>query len=550
LTRRLHDFPGGIHPPAHKAETSDRPIVSGPLPAQLVVPLRQHIGQPAKPVVQIGDRVRRGQMIGRAADYVSVAVHAPSSGTISAIELRPVAHPSGLPDLCLVIDCDGADETVPTEPVNMRDDPSAVRNCLRDLGLAGLGGAVFPSFIKLNPRGRAVPTLILNGGECEPWITCDDRLMQERADSILAGAGIMRQLLGAHEVLIGVEDNKPAAIAALTRAARGLPFAVEVIAVASRYPAGGAKQLIQTLTGVEVPAGGLATDTGIQCFNVGTAHALHRAVEFGEALTSRIVTVTGHVGTPQNIDTRIGTPMQALIDQTGALSGATGLIMGGPMMGFDLADAAVPVVKSTNCVLVKSAQLFPPPPAALPCIRCGDCARACPASLQPQELYWFTRARQFGPAQELHLMDCIECGCCSYVCPSHIPLVDYYRHAKSEIWTTEKERKAADLARERHEFRAFRLERDKQEKTARLAARTQAKRAEASTEGTATLPAEDPKKALIAAALERAAAKKAAVTPANTEALTPAQAQEITDIETRREQIRTLAKQSIEAENT
>jgi electron transport complex protein RnfC len=380
--------------------------------------------------------------------------------------------------------------------------------------------------------------------------------MRHRADDILQGVTVMRHLLGSTEILVGIEDNKPEAIAAMQAAAQKMDFAVDVVAVPAIYPGGGAKQMIQTLTGKQVPSGKLSTDIGIQVFNVGTAHALSRAVHHGEPLISRLVTVTGHVLRPQNFDVLIGTPMHALISQAGERDGATGVLMGGPMMGMPMPNLDVPIVKATNCILVKSAELFPPLPRALPCIRCTRCADACPAALQPQELFRFAKAGDFGRAQEYHLFDCIECGCCSYVCPSHIPLVDFYRYAKSEIWAREKEKRASDLARERHEFRQFRLEREKIEKAERLAAKAQAKRAELAApaaEGSApagaAAPSEaDAKKALIAAALARAQAKKAESAPKNTDNLTPDTQHKIEEIEARRAKIRELAHKPLESE--
>ncbi len=543
--RQLHRFPGGIHPEEHKAESSARPIHAPFIPNRLIIPLRQHIGQPAKPVVKVGDKVLKGQMIGQADGYVSAAVHASSSGVVTAIGPHPVPHPSGLPDICITIETDGQDQWADLQPVDWQNmDPAAVRGYVRDLGIAGLGGAVFPSSIKLDPKSQPVHTLILNGGECEPWITCDDRLMRERALEVLQGARIMQNLLNAQTVVAGIEDNKPEAIAAMQAAAVQLGFAVEIVAMPTRYPGGGGKQITQTLTGLETPSGKLSTDIGVQVFNVGTAYSLTRALIQGEPLISRIVTVTGHVLGAQNYETLIGTPMGELVTHAGDREGTTGIIMGGPMMGFDVKPEA-PVVKATNCVLAKSAALFPPRPRELPCIRCTQCAIACPASLQPQDLYWFARAKNFGKAQEYNLFDCIECGCCSYVCPSHIPLVDYYRFAKSEIWAREKEKQAADIARERHEFRLFRQEREKKEKAERLAAKAQTKKAEAPTLGS---DEQDAKKKMIEEALARAQAKKAAVAPKNTDNLTPEQQAEIAEIEARRAKIREMAKKTIEPE--
>ena len=552
MSRELFKFKGGVHPPEHKAESNSRPIHAAPLPRKLVIPLRQHIGNPAKPVVSVGDRVLKGQVIGAADGTISTAVHASSSGTVTAIGLAVVPHISGLPDECITLSTDGHDEWIAHGPLDYQAmAPADLRMQLRDLGLAGLGGAVFPSAAKLDPGATyPCPTLIINGGECEPWITCDDVLMRHHAGEILQGVAVMRHLLGSTEILIGIEDNKPEAIAAMQVAAAKMDFTVEVVTVPTIYPGGGAKQLTEMLTGKQVPSGRRSTDIGLQVFNVGTAYALARAVYHGEPLISRLVTVTGHVLRAQNFEVLIGTPMHTLITLAGDRDGTTGVLMGGPMMGVPMPDLDVPVVKATNCILVKSAALFPPLPRALPCIRCTRCADACPAELQPQELFRFAKAGDFGRAQEYHLFDCIECGCCSYVCPSHIPLVDFYRYAKSEIWAHEKDKRAADMARERHEFRQFRLEREKKEKAEKLAAKAQAKRAELAggpADGTAPSDA-DAKKALIAAALARAQAKKAEVAPKNTDNLSPDTQREIEEIESRRTKFRELARKPLESE--
>jgi electron transport complex protein RnfC len=567
MSRELFTFKGGIHPPEHKDESTGRPIHAAPLPKKLVIPLRQHIGNPAKPVVNVGDRVLKGQMIAAADGTVSAAVHASSSGIVRAIDMQPVPHISGLPDRCITIETDGRDEWIDHAPIDYQAmAPADLRMHLRDMGLAGLGGAVFPSAVKLDPGAtQTCPTLIINGGECEPWITCDDMLMRTHADAILQGVAVMRHLLGSTEILVGIEDNKPEAIAAMQAAASQLDFAVEVVAVPTIYPGGGAKQLAEVLTGKQVPIGKRSTDVGLQVFNVGTAYAVARAVHHGEPLISRLVTVTGHVLRPQNVEVLIGTSFDTLIQVAGDRDNSTGVLMGGPMMGMPVPNTDVPVVKATNCILVKSAELFPPLPRALPCIRCTRCADACPASLQPQELFRFAKAGDFGRAQEYHLFDCIECGCCSYVCPSHIPLVDFYRYAKSEIWAHEKDKRASDLARERHEFRLFRQEREKAEKAEKLAAKAQAARAQAALDqaqraelaaapagkaepGSAAPSEADAKKALIAAALARAQAKKAEATPRNTDNLSPDTQLEIAEIEARRAKIRELARKPLESE--
>jgi electron transport complex protein RnfC len=536
--RTLHPYHGGIHPAEHKTESTGAPIAFMPLLPRYVVPLSQHIGQPALALVKTGDRVLRGQMIGRPVGTISTAVHAPTSGIVSAVAMHPVAHPSGLSGLCVVIESDGDDRAVDMTGIDWRQlDPVEVRTLVRDLGLAGLGGAVFPSAVKLD-RGLSerIPTLILNGSECEPWITCDDRLMRERAADTLRGAAIMRHLLGAETVLIGIEDNKPEAIAAMTQAAHAAGFPAEVVTVPTRYPSGGAKQLTRLLTGLDNPTGKLSTDIGVQVFNVGTAYSLYRAMELGEPMLSRVVTVTGHVARPGNFEARIGTPLRDLLAAAGGeLADCTGHIVGGPLMGFDLDDDRAPVVKAVNCIIAKSAELFPPPPPAMPCIRCGQCTLACPADLLPFELYWYARAKDFDKTKRYNLFDCIECGCCSYVCPSHIPLVDYYRFAKSEIRARDLDAKASQVARERHDFRTFRLERDKREKAEKLAQKATTRL------DSGAVAADDPeaakKKAILQAAIERAAKAKAAAAPQNTDNLSPVVQQEIDEIEARRKAI-------------
>ena len=551
--RTLYNFNGGVHPPQHKDESTTRPIAPAPLPAKVVIPLHQHIGNAAKPVVSVGEHVLKGQMIAQAEGYVSASIHASTSGHVIAIDLQTVPHPSGLPDLCITIQPDGKDHWIDRTPVNYREmDLSTLRNRLRDAGVVGLGGAVFPSFIKLNPGSQQkLQTLILNGAECEPWITCDDLLMRERADQIVQGIAIMRFMLNPEEILVGIEDNKPEAIAAMQTACSHADFPIEVVAVPTLYPGGGAKQLIKVLTNKEPPSGGRSTDLGVQCFNVATAYSIHRAVNLGEPVISRIVTITGNVRRPQNFEVLIGTPINELVTLAGSPKDDTDhYIMGGPMMGFDLPSEQVPVVKATNCIIAASDALFPPPLTPMQCIRCTRCAQACPADLQPQELYWFARAKNYGKAQEFSLFDCIECGCCSYVCPSHIPLVQYYRSAKSEIWAREKEKNAADLARERHEFRQFRMEREKQEKAEKHAQKAAAaKAAAAATSAIADSPENSEaiaKKAAIQAAIERAKAKKAGIAPKNVDNLPPETQQEIQDIEVRREKIRELAQKEIE----
>ncbi len=473
-----HAFHGGLHPPENKALTRDQPIKAMPLQSCYVLPLHMHIGAAAQAVVKVGDQVGKGQVLAQATDFVSASVHAPTSGTIVDISPHPIAHPGGISAPSILLQADGEDRWAErmTPWVDYQDiSPAQLRGRLREAGIVGLGGAVFPTAAKMATGQTRVPTLILNGAECEPYITCDDRLMREQPEDILRGAAIAMYMIGAERCLIGIEDNKPEAIAALLEASRSDPR-FEVFSVPTRYPAGGEKQLIKVLTNIEVPRGRRASEFGLLCLNVATVVAIHRAVTFGEPMTDRIVTVTGEgIARPENLKVRIGTLMSDVVAEAGGYRpGVDRLIMGGPMMGFALHSDEVPVVKATNCLLALRPQDRPAEPAPQPCIRCSLCAEACPADLLPQQLYWYARAKQFDRVVEYNLFDCIECGVCSAVCPSHLPLVDYYRFAKTEVWAQEREKSKANQARERFEFRNERLERIKAEREAALNKKRQA----------------------------------------------------------------------------
>jgi electron transport complex protein RnfC len=441
---------------------------------------------------------------------ISSPVHASTSGVITAIEERPVAHPSGLNAECIVLESDGRDEWVDrtVESDWRKLEKRDLLEKIRDAGIAGMGGAGFPTAVKLSvkPGAGGIETLIINGTECEPYITADDVLMRERAGDIVRGTEILCALLEPGEVLIGVEDNKPEAIDALREAVRDTEF--EVVVFPTKYPSGGERQLIEILTGKEVPSGGLPADIGIVCHNVGTAVAIYRAVSLGEPLISRITTVTGEaVEQPQNFEVLLGTPMRYLLEQAGYRPDSRQrVIMGGPMMGFTVTDIDAPVVKTTNCLLAPTVSELPPPPPAQPCIRCGLCAEACPARLLPQQLYWFARGKEYDKLEEHNLFDCIECGACSFACPSNIPLVQYYRASKAEIAQMRSDKAKSEHSRTRFEARQERLQREAEEKEAQRLARKKAaeKRARQAAESGDTET--DP----IQAAIERAKAKKAA----------------------------------------
>jgi len=533
--RKLWQFPGGLHLEGHKKASTKQPIRPLPIAPQLVLPLRQHIGEVAKPDVEVGQQVRKGQRIARCNGYISAPLHAPTSGTIVAIEDRPLPHPSSLESRCIIIASDGNDDWVGRNPIAdyRAVEPATIRDRIRRMGIVGMGGAGFPSAVKLNPRAdHPVDTLILNGAECEPYISCDDRLMRERADDIIIGLDIMRHILDAADCLIGIEDNKPEAIAAMRAAVEQHHAAIEVVPVPTRYPMGGEKQLIYTLTGREVPRNGIPAHVGVVCHNPGTAYAVYKAVVEDEPLLSRVLTVAGAaVPHPANYEVRLGTPMAFVLEHAGVnLSQIDQLLMGGPMMGIPIDDLRAPVTKTCNCLLARSADERPAQQPVLPCIRCSACADACPVSLLPQQMYWYARAKELDKVQEYALFDCIECGVCAAVCPSNIPLIAYFRFAKTAIYTQEREKQAADRARERHEFRLHRQQRDKHERQERL------KKKKASVSGRGSVAAAK-KKAVIEAAMARAKAKRevADQAPQNTDNLTPAQLAQIKEADQRRQ---------------
>jgi len=534
----LWHFHGGLRLPGHKRLSSEQPIAGCDPVERYVIPLLQHIGVAGDLLVAAGERVLKGQKLTRPKSLISAAVHAPVSGIIEDIGPRPFPHPSGVSGRCITILNDHRDEWVEREPVaeDYIDMSShELRGIIRDAGIVGLGGAAFPSAVKETELG--IDTLIVNGVECEPYISCDDRLMRERAAGIIEGVRIIAHIVKAKACIIAIEDNKPEATAAMETALhRNDSELIRVKSVPTLYPSGGERQLIEVLTGRQVPSNGLPSDIRMLCHNVATCYAVYRAVFEGEPLISRIVTVTGHgIAQPRNLEVPIGTPMSACIEQCGGYTkDAISLIMGGPMMGITLDNDRLPVIKACNCLLVSSAEDLSLPSSArhLPCIRCGLCVDVCPANLLPQQLYWYSASRSLERAVEFSLFDCIECGCCAYVCPSKIPLVQYYRAAKSEVWDQERQRKKADIARERHEQRTARLEKQQRERDERLR-----KKRDALKKNKVGRDHElEKKKAAIAEALARVQQKKASsrIEPKNTEQLTPDQQQQIREADQRR----------------
>lgn len=472
---KLWRFNGGLPSLAeHKNESVNLPIEAAPVPAKLIYPLRQHIGNAATSLVSVGDKVLRGQKIADAQGMISAPIHAGSSGTVTHIADHLIPHPSGFSAPSITIETDGLDKAIASKPCadfRQLSVPELI-SIVREAGIVGLGGAAFPTAIKLDnqSKSRNIQTLILNGAECEPYISCDDRLLKERADYVLEGVEILLHIIGAKQAIIAIEDNVPETFTSIQSAvSKNGNSAISATQIPTIYPTGGEKQLIKTLTGKEVPSGEIPANIGIVSINVGTVYAIQQAVIEGKPLTSRIITVTGEgVNTPHNLEVRIGSPINTLIETCdGYTDNADRLIMGGPMMGFALMNDEIPVVKATNCILVASKHEAITEKQAMPCIRCGLCASACPANLLPQQLYWFSQSEQLEKAEDIHLFDCIECGCCDVVCPSHIPLVQHFRYAKSALKAKNHEKHQSDVARDRFEARADRIARDKAERAER-----------------------------------------------------------------------------------
>ncbi len=474
---KLH---GGLRLDAHKSDSTSGPIVDVPVPPQLILPLEQHVGEPAQPVVRIGERVLKGQMVAEPDGEMGAPVHASSSGTVVAIERWPVSRRNGDKAPCVVIECDGDDEPFPGwHTGDYRGMPPAdLLLRILDGGIVGLGGAVFPTAQKLM-QARTCDTeyLILNGVECEPYISCDDMLMRERAAEILSGAQVLMHALQVDVCFVAVESDKPDAIHRLEEVLAELGDERIVLKqVPTIYPSGGEDQLVQLVANREVPSGGLPTDVGCIVQNVGTAAAVHDWIVRGEPLISRVTTITGAgVAMPVNVRARIGTTVEDIVAHAGGYTDkARHLIIGGPMTGKSVSTDAVPLVKASNCVLVLDD--LPSSGPELACIRCGDCAAVCPVQLLPQQLFWYACADDERKLRNFGLIDCIECGCCDLVCPSHIPLTADFRVAKGRIRELADEKARAERARRRFEARNRRLERDKREREAELAAQKESAR--------------------------------------------------------------------------
>jgi electron transport complex protein RnfC len=470
----------GVHPDDHKRPAADVALRTLPPPARLYMPLHQHVGGAARPIVLAGQKVLKGQLLAEAQGNISAPIHAPVSGTVAAIGEVTAPHPSGLGFAAITLESDFEDRWIETaqvaDPFALA--PEEIVRLTAAAGVVGLGGATFPAAVKFVLGKRlAVGTLIVNGGECEPYLSSDDRIMRDHADQVVDGARIVMHAIGAREALVGIEANKPEAIAAMRVAAERFPE-VKICPVPARYPMGSDKQLIQTLTGKEVPADARAAEVGVLVHNVSTCAAVHKAVRLGRPLVERIVTINGGaVVRPGNVFAPLGTLVDELMDFCGLHEAPSRLILGGPMMGTPLLHGRIPLVKGASGILAFDAREAVVPEAG-PCIRCGNCTRACPMGLLPLEMAARIRAGELDAAVDFMLTDCISCGCCAYVCPSHIPLVQYFSHAKGELAARERAKLRTDAAKRLAEARIARLEREAIEKSA-VAARRKAERAAA-----------------------------------------------------------------------
>ncbi|MGX5202004.1 electron transport complex subunit RsxC [Aliikangiella sp. IMCC44632] len=503
-------FNGGIHPEEYKEPSKHETISELASPNRLYIP----IGKDPILHCSIGDTVSQGQVLVTAKSDATPPIHAPLDAIVLDILEHSVGHPSGLKQPCILLEKSSEHPPQQTllEPLDWQTvDAESLLERVKAAGIVGLGGATFPTHIKLN--ARPIKHLIINAMECEPYITCDDRLLQEKADQVILGAIIAAKIVSAEKIDFAIEDNKKEAIAALAKVLQSqYPNEnIKVVVAPTKYPSGGEKQTIQLVTGQQLTQGQLPASMGLLVQNVATVHAIFQAVVNATPLVSRVVTITGNLVTPAgNYIVPFGTPISHIMSQLKIKSVANqSVIIGGPLMGVSVTDLATPVTKATNCLIFNHQNAdeklwLTQASEHQACIRCGECDKTCPVDLLPQQLYWFSQSDQWEKVEQQGLFDCIECGACAYVCPSEIPLVQYYRYAKSNIKSNQQKQLVAERAKQRYDFRQLRLERAKQEKAKKHQQAAEARRLAAQNK------AEDPdgRKAAINAALERAKQKK------------------------------------------
>ena len=475
---------GGVHAQEHKAATATQAIVYNfPLPKKLYIPLQQHVGKPAEPLIKVGEKVLKGQLLAYSQGVISAPVHAPSSGIILDVNDYPAPHPSALPIRMIVLETDSKDKWITTEvPIDpFRLEPEDISLRVGAAGIVGLGGATFPTAVKLNMgRDNHVDTLIINGSECEPYLCCDDRLMQERAEEIIDGVRLMLHGMRTENAVVAIEDNKPQAFLAMQKAALPYPI-IQVVQIPTRYPMGWDRQLIRYVTGKEVPVGCRSSEIGVTIHNVGTAHAVHKAIRHGQPLVGRVITVAGGaVKRPMNIEVPLGTLISELFNFCEVdTETTTRIVMGGPMMGESLPHSGLPTVKATSGILALTASELKNTEEQ-PCIRCAACVSVCPAGLRPLDMANNIRVNQLETAVDIGLKDCISCGCCSYICPSNIPLVQYFKYASGEVMARQQAQHKAEQNKRLMDARNARMERiaqqQREEEQARLAAKAERER--------------------------------------------------------------------------
>ncbi len=508
----IWEMPGGVHPPENKLQSNQTASQQLPLARQFIVPITEKGGLEKNILVEPGDHVKAGQLIASPVSAMGASIHAPTSGYVEKVDLAPIVHQSGLSEKSIFIEADGKDEWLELNKLvdYQQVKPSELINFISEKGITGMGGAGFPTATKLATES-SIDTLIINAVECEPYISCDDVLMREKAREILEGVAILEHIVQPQQIVFAIEDNKPEAIAQIRKSLTQSRLAdkVKLSIVPTKYPSGSEKQLIYIVTGKEVPSGKLPSSVGVIMQNVATCFAIKRAVINGEPLIQRLMTITGEgCGQLGNYWVRLGTPIQHVIETTNS-DHQHKLIVGGPMMGIEVTDTQSPLTKISNCLIIAGNNELASPEPQLPCIRCGDCQTACPAGLLPQQLLWFSRNNEFQKAEDYHLQDCIECGACSYVCPSNIPLVDYFRYGKTHIRKQKADKLKADQAKQRHERREQRLLQIKLEREAKRKQVALEREQAATQKQQNTNTAQDDKKAAIAAALARVKAKKA-----------------------------------------